>query len=544
MKHIFKIAISALLGFVIAAGCNTDELQNMNKNPNAVQQIDMDYFFTASILGMASNGSSGDNRYTDWRTNIGLAAHAIQQLATTSTGGIGADGDKYMDNYVEGFNSPFQFYYRDALRRCTEILKQTDKGGYYEGRKLNTRQAARIIRVFDMHRLTDFYGSVPYTEANKGLEGTFQPKYDKQKAIYTDLLKELDEACKAFNTADADYSGFVKADFMFNGDIAKWKKFGYSLMLRLAMRVSNVDKATADTYVAKAVAGGTMLDNADNAWVKMSLTPGEWTNQNGISRAFYPGDGGQWQGSLLSKKLIDQLKGTDPNSTADDDPRLKIFTMGPILWNAADLGTPYETDPLKWKGQPNGYDGSMINNAYGGGQAVDPYKIFCAVNPKMMQDDEPYQIMNCAESYFLKAEALTRGIGSGISGTAKENYEKGVKAALQLYTVYDASFAVTDAQVTTYLTQYPFSTADALKQIGTQMWLSKWMMWWDAWSDWRRSDQPTLTPVNYAGNATNGTIPVRLQIPAAEAAGNPNYKTGSTMPDKISTKVWWDGGAE
>ena len=52
----------------------------------------------------------------------------------------------------------------------------------------------------------------------------------------------------------------------------------------------------------------------------------------------------------------------------------------------------------------------------------------------MMQDDEPYQIMNAAETEFLKAEALVRGIGTGITGTAKEHYDAGVKLAMQLYT--------------------------------------------------------------------------------------------------------------
>jgi hypothetical protein len=76
------------------------------------------------------------------------------------------------------------------------------------------------------------------------------------------------------------------------------------------------------------------------------------------------------------------------------------------------------------------------------------------------------------------------------------------------------------------------------------MWLSKYMMWWEAWSDWRRTGYPVLTPSNYPGNATGGTIPVRLVIPSAEASGNPNYAATATMPDKMTTKVWWDGGAE
>ena len=55
----------------------------MNIDPNAVNTIDMNYFFTAAELGSASSGSCmGEQiRYTDWCTNIGLCAHAIQQLA-------------------------------------------------------------------------------------------------------------------------------------------------------------------------------------------------------------------------------------------------------------------------------------------------------------------------------------------------------------------------------------------------------------------------------------------------------------------------------
>lgn len=308
------------------------------------------------------------------------------------------------------------------------------------------------------------------------------------------------------------------------------------------MRVSNVDAAMAATYVTKAVAGGTMTSNDDNMWVEMSLTPSEWTNQNGISRAFYPGDGGAWQSQLLSKTLIDHLKGPNKASTADDDPRLTIFTQGAIEWTANDLGTVLIDDPLLFEGLPVGLDGSMLNTLWGA--TITPYEHYVAVNPLMMQDDEPYQIMNAAESEFLKAEALVRGIGSGITGSAQSHYDAGVKLAMQLYTVYDASLEVTDAQVNQYLAQYPFSAGTALEQIATQMWLSKFMMWWDAWSDWRRTDLPVLVPSNYPGNATGGTIPVKLQIPALEAAGNPNYATTATMPDKMTTKVWWDGGAE
>ena len=171
-------------------------------------------------------------------------------------------------------------------------------------------------------------------------------------------LKSLMKQLRAFDANDVYYQQFKAADLIFDGDIAKWKKWGYSLMLRLAMRVSNVDADMADTYVTKAVAGGTMETNDDNAWVDMALTPSEWMNQNGISRTFYPGDGGVWQSNLLSKPLVDQLKGTNKLSTADDDPRLMIFTAGIIEWTASKVDT-IENDPLLQEGHPVGVNGSI-----------------------------------------------------------------------------------------------------------------------------------------------------------------------------------------
>lgn len=540
MKHIYRFILGgALLTGIFITGCDTTELHDMNINPNAVNQIDVNYFLTAAELSLSNNGLR-DDRYTDWRTNIGMCAHAIQQLASTSTGTISV-GDKYLENDVEPSNAPWDHMFAGDGRVTAEIIKQTGPGGYSEGQKINTRCAARILRVLCFSRLTDWYGSIPYFEANKGIEGTFQPKYDKQKDIYVDLLKELDEACAALSTSNID-PGFTAADYYFKGDISKWKKFGYSLMLRLAMRVSNVDANMAATYVTKAVAGGVMQSNADNLFATMAVGPSEWTNQNGISRGFYPGDGGQWESSFLSKTLVDWLQGPDKTSVNDDDPRLMIFTGGIIQWTANQV-IYLETDPLKMRGLPNGLDGAMLNTLMGG--PTIPREHFSAVNFLMMQDDEPYQIMNAAESQFLMAEALERSIGTGITGTAEDHYKAGVKMAMQMYTVYDASFVVSDARVDQYLTLYPYGvTKPKLEMIGEQMWACKWMNWWDAWSDYRRTGFPTLIPTNYPGNATNGQIPTKLMIPAYEATGNPNYASGATQPDRLVGKVWWDGGPE
>jgi len=552
MKYLNKYLLILLLTAFFMAGCDTNELHDMNNNPNAVAQIDINYFLTALELGCAggnpgsSTGGGADNRFLDWRTNIGFCAHVTQQLANVS-GGI-ASGDKYFDTDMEPQNAAFIYGMTDEGKNAAEIIRQTGTGGAMEGTHANTRSAARILRALIFGRLTDLYGNIPYSEANKGLVGIYFPKYDKQKDIYTDLLKELDEAAAGFS-ADAD-PGFTSADLIYNGDVAKWKKFAFSLMLRMAMRVSNVDAALASTYVTKAIAGGVFTSNDDNVIMPMAIGPSEWLNQNGISRAMSPGDGSQALYSMLSKTMIDKLKGTDPAITADDDPRLMILSSGIGNWtNNADptTFTPIAggTNPLNQKGLPNGLDLPMLT-ALNGGVAVDVGLVYSRINVKMLQDDEPYMIMNSAEAELLQADALERGIGSGIAGTAANHYNAGVKIAMQMYTTYDASLTVSDGAVASYLAIYPYAgtKAQKLEMIGTQLWLSQFFDWYEAWSNWRRTGFPVLGAINYPGNATGGTIPRKLRLPASEVTGNPNYATGATTPDLMTTRVWWDGGAE
>lgn len=529
MKYLNKLVF---IGLMVAAlsSCDTDELHDLNINPQAVNEIDMNFLFSTAELGIASNGSSGDNRYTDWRTNIGWCAHAIQQLGNAG-GGI-APGDKYTEN-AETNAAPFEFAYNDQLKNIAEILKQTGPGGFEEGRRVNMRNAARILRAFSFQRLVDFYGNVPYFEANQGNEGIFFPKYDAAPAVYDDILKELDEAAGAMSTSNPD-DGFKNADMIFKGDIAKWKKWAYSLMLRMAMRISNVDAAKAATYVSKAITGGVMTSNDDNVIIPMALSPSEWQDQNGISRAFYPGDGGQ--PAFLSHTLVEWLKGADKSKADDDDPRLMIISGGIANWSATNW-EPINVNPLEQKGLPNGYDQAGLDALEG--KSVDQNATYSKINFLMLQDDEPYMIMNYAEVALLLAEAKERGIGS-VSGTAKEHYDAGVKAAMKMFTIYDASLAISDDKVNQYLATYPYESAKSQQLIGEQLWASQFFNWWEAWSNWRRIGFPVLTPTNYQGNLTGGRIPLRLRYPNGEAASNPNYATGASTPDDYVTPVFWD----
>ncbi len=516
------------------AACDTQELHDLNINPQAVDEIDVNFIFTAAQLGTASGGAAGDNRIIDWRTNIGMGAYLIQHLANAG-GGI-APGDKYIENF-ESSNAPFEFFYGDALKNISEVLRQTGPGGYEEGTKNNMRQAARMMRVLNFHRLTDFYGNIPYFEALGGMDGVFFPRYDTQPEIYADMLNELAEATEALDPNELD-QGFSNADLVFQGDVERWKRFGNSLMLRLAMRVSNVAPDMADEYVTRAVSGGLMESNEDNYWVPMSEGPSLWINQNGISRAFFPGDGGQ--PANMSDTFINWLK-ADAETEDEVDPRLMILSGGIARWTANEW-IPINTDPLDQIGMPNGFDAAGIDEIFG--REVDEQETFSRINYQLLQRDAPYLLMHYAETAFLLAEALERGIGSGISGQAQDHYESGVRAAMQMYTPFHSSLQVSDDEVDAYLARHPYGQEKpALEMIGEQMWASKFLNWWEAWSDWKRTGYPELTPTNHPLNITQGQIMRRLRYPAQEAASNEHFAEGSTQPDTFMTRVWWDGGS-
>ena len=535
MRKISKVILFGLVAMMPLAGCDTEELHDLNIDPQSLNVISPNLIFTAAQLSQASGGAGGDNRFLDWRTNIGYTAYWIQQLGTTGTS-LNTAGNVYNENF-EANEAPWNFFYGDSGKNLAQVLRLTGPGGPFEGQFNNTRQAARILLVLNFHRLTDFYGAVPYTEALQGLGGNFFPKYDKQSEIYPMLLKELDEAAAAFTPGTSD--GFNQADIVYEGDITKWKKFAHSLMLRLAMRVSNVAPQLANEYVTKAVAGGTMQDNADSYLVPQAEGPGQWTNQNGISRSFFPGDGGQQ--AFLNETFVEWLKG-DPNSLQDVDPRLNIFSGG-IGGNwSKDSFTPGNRNPLEQRGIPAGVDQQMLDAA--AGRPVSVPDEFTMINPLLLGLGDPYVLMAYPEVEFLKAEALERGIGSGIQGTVRQHYEEGVRAAMRMWTVFDPSLTVSDAQVAAYLAARPFNEAKALPMIYEQLWASKFLNWWEAWSDWRRTGFPELTPVNHPQGVTGGVIPTRLRYPAQESAVNDNFQAGATTPDLLTTRVWWDGGTE
>lgn len=489
-----------ILVFAFILGACDQGFEELNVDPLKPSQVGVDTKLTATLL------HTSGGRYENWRANLIYQSTMMQHIAALP--GYWS-GDKYLWNMGYA-SSLMDRYYPSAVKSIEDMLLQLDEEGAPEEMKAITR----ILRVFIYSRLTDLYGDIPYSEAGKAvIDGVLKPKYDPQSEIYADMLKELEESAAALGSGT---SGFGSADIMFNGDQGKWKRFANSLMLRLGFRLIKVDPAGAQSWVTKAIAGGVMESNEDIAYIQHQLGP-EGINKNGNGEVF-TADGNP----RMSKTFIDFLQ-------AGNDPRL------PVL--AARRGDG-STDPADLIGLPNGLDSNLLLDLTGE-ENTDNYAE--PRRPLITAEDTPMFFQTYAEVEFLLAEAAVRWGLAG--GDPEPHYNAGVRAAMKMLELYGPDAAIADADIDAYLAANPFDSGNALEQINTQYWAATFLNEYEAFANWRRSGFPVLTPVDYPGNVTNGTIPRRLTYSTSEQSNNlENYNEAISRqgPDALTTRVWWD----
>ncbi|HKH60421.1 MAG TPA: SusD/RagB family nutrient-binding outer membrane lipoprotein, partial [Flavitalea sp.] len=264
---------------------------------------------------------------------------------------------------------------------------------------------ANVLWVQSFHRVTDYWGPIPYFQA--GIPANTVP-YDPQDKIYDDFFKRLTAAVTVLNgkKTEKPYGDF---DIMYAGDVNKWIKFANTLRLRLAMRISKVDPARAKTEAEAAVAaasGGVLTDSpGDDAYVKRSEVG---QDNNGLSIM------SDWNEFRMSAAMESVLKGYS-------DPRMPIYFLpaqktGTFEGHRNGLTSTEQTQDIN-KADANSHVGPRWTNAdiYPGG-----IKGHLAT---------PQNVMATAESYFLRAEGALLGWNMG--GTARQFYEDGITNSMK-----------------------------------------------------------------------------------------------------------------
>lgn len=382
---------------------------------------------------------------------------------------------------------------------------------------------SNIIRVMAMHRVSDVFGPIRYSKFND-YETTGQ--YDSQEEAYKAFFSDLDTAINGLE-AYVDDAQFVPFDqSSLGGDIAKWRTFANSLRLRLAIRVSKVDPALAQTEGEKALSSNAGLLEVENMLVDMG----------GFSHPVLT-ISTVWGDICMSAEMESILKGFN-------DGRIEKYFNAPA-------------DPAlgDYKGIRQGIEI----------EAKSEYGSHSSVGEVVEGTDKIW--MTAAEVHFLKAEAALREWAG--AGDAMTNYEAGVRASFSQFGAggVDAYLADNTSTPNDFVDAlnpennyaYPSdvtiaynaagSKEEQLEQIITQKWIAMFPDGQEAWSEFRRTGYPRVFPV--VVNNSGGTIDTDVQIRRINFVDVEKNTNGANVdaavgmlkgPDNGGTRLWWDTG--
>ena len=363
----------------------------------------------------------------------------------------------------------------------------------------NQIAVAKLVKAFTYHTMTDRWGHVPFSQAIQPLDFP-NPIFDSGETIYDGIFNLIDEAL-----GQIDGGVGPTGDILFGGDMDRWRQFGNTLKLVMALRLSDAstDMGSPDyasTKFNEAVNNviSSVDDNMLFPYTSDDSTDNPWEDRYNDDRA---------PDNTVSKRFVDFL--LDRN-----DPRI----------------SRYADEVPNAPGTYVGADETLTN------PQIDRDDLSFITTNIANNSEAPGYIFTYAQVAFSKAEATLKG---WISGNAEDFYYEGIKASMDQWgvaeTEYDAYILEADVV---------WDDARAMELIAEQKWIAFFMQPYEAWAEWRRLDHPVLSPHPEALNGTN--IPVRYGYASGlfdrNAAELENAISNQSLPafDDLSTKLFWD----
>ena len=486
MKKIAILKLCSMFGIasVLVTGC-TKKFDSINVNPNAATVVPATNVLGRGIINSASVlfGERLDIYYT--------GSYAGQTAA------IGLGDYEYR---VDINNSMWTSIYT-AMTDLVDAADIAKKEG-----NTNLYAAALTLKAYDAQKATDMWGSIPYTEAfHLQDSGLLYPKYDAQPVIYSTILAELKEAADILKSGTG---AIGVGDLIFKGDVVKWQKFCNSVRLRVAIRMSLVDPATAKSVISEILGNPAsypvMTDNSDNAYLWFpGVSPDieYWYQRLGTTTGLYTD---QYR---MNDVLVSTLK-------ANNDPRLPVYARlnNNGKYGGYKFGLTQSSDTLNNGNNTSGIGARFANNPAG----FSPF-------------------MNSSEISFIEAEAYERGLATG---DAQAAYVNGI-------TLSCTENGIDPAAISTFLSQpevaWNGGTTSDLYKIYLQKWISLFKQEEEAWSEARRTDVPLMTNIAVSYQAGHNRPPFRLAYPDEEKSLNSNFPTDVLETDIFwGTQMWWD----
>jgi hypothetical protein len=553
-----KINIILCLSLIFAVSC-TDDFNEINEQPDAlsVSDVSAKFFVTNIQKGLfkpvagalwfgqifhqdqyAGQHSGGHSQYA-WDGNFGWEYTAWLQEGT--------------NGWLAGYNSSL-----------TSYLKQVGEGGALENDQYYA--IGLIMKGLYYQLYTDQVGMIPYSEASD--PDIKLPKYDEQIDIYKGVIAELNEAISLIgsNTTTGEGVNLLREnDVIFNGDMQKWKQLANSLKLRMALRAHGAPgEDFASAAVSEAISSG-VLANSDALFESYNQVSNIWVEHSSYGDIYYGfGEIGQWK---MGEPLINALSSVN-------DPRLSLMskpspggTVSLDISEASDTqiaflkstldnaGLVLDTD-YSWTQTSSELTITMAENTHYLGlplrlspniKGLFNGKLFSSpadiVVNKSNEGKEisPFIVMSAADSHFMVAEAIVKGLASG---DAAGHYQTGLEYAMNLWgTSLTSDFSSSEMGSLTG------SVEEKLEKIATQRWIANYTNGYEAWSIVRDTGYPTSAITTSSDNSIrslsgemNGGYANRLRyISSAYTSNADNIQAAVSKqgPDVKTTKLWW-----
>ncbi len=332
---------------------------------------------------------------------------------------------------------------------------------------------SRILMAYSLQLSVDSWNDIPYSEAFKGADN-LHPKFDNGKALYDTIFSLLNVAIVKLTDPKKGPDVPGAEDIVYGGNLSKWIKFAHAIKARLYIHQSKGDAGMASKALAEIALSFT--SNADNA--QYLFSGGTETSANPWYQFNEQRGDISFDVSPLGKKLA-----------ASNDPRYSIFTT-----------------PLNAAGKYKDVNEVGIGDYYGSQTA-------------------PVEFITYDELLFMSAEAKLRSTGN--IAAAQADYSGGITQNLM-------KLGVPAAAITTYVAangSLPPTVDEAIAKVANQEFIALYLNP-EAWTLWRRTNSPTLTPV------VGTKIPRRFLYPQTELSYNgANVATGVTL---YSPLVFWD----
>lgn len=251
-----SIITAAMLGtaLITAPGCK-DEFAETNNNPSAITKADVRYLFTKALAEFEPS------KYQQWfYNNVQYTMPWVQSILASETGNMSSMN--LMGAYEGGQSQVIKVkLYTEEILYTLSNMSEEERAKYE-----NIRVICNPLLVYLGIFGTDMYGSLPYTEAARGMhEEILTPAYETQESLFSTWLAQLDETIAVLSANKPSQIALGAQDFVYQGNIGKWAKFANSLKLKIAVRLLHVNKAKA-LEIAQQVASSPVgiMDSLDD----------------------------------------------------------------------------------------------------------------------------------------------------------------------------------------------------------------------------------------------------------------------------------------